>query len=116
MQDLTINDIIHYIEHNKQYIQKKREQIFRLIEDNHRLIEEYKKTNQTEFLKTAVQLQIDQIIPEIRNIRILNNEVVEMNTELVSNKKINTMFTYPVSLDKIDYINGEPESVVKFSK
>jgi hypothetical protein len=103
-------------EHIKESIHKKTEHIFRLIEDNHRLLEEYKKTNQTEFLNTAVQLQINEIIPEIKNIRMLKNEVVEMNRTEVSNKTINTLFTYPVSLSKIDFINGEPESVVKFSK
>lgn len=103
-------------EHNKEYIQKKSEHVFRLIEDNHNLIEEYKRTNQIEFLKTAIQLQINEIIPEIKNIQMLKNEIVEMNETTVSNKKINTLFTYPVSLSKIDFINGEPESVIKFAK
>jgi len=97
-------------------IADKNGQIFRLIENSRGLLEEYKKTQNTEFLKMAVELNIKEIIPEIKNLRTLKNEVMEIKVEMdkEQNQKIFTLFTYPVSLSNIDYNSGEPPRIVKF--
>ena len=96
-------------------IADKNGQIFRLIEKSRGFLDEYKKTQNPEFLKMAVELNIKEIVPEIQNLRTLKNEVMEVNVEIDNeNKKIFTLFTYPVLLSKIDYNSGEPQRVVKF--
>jgi hypothetical protein len=97
-------------------IADKNGQIFRLIEKSRGFLDEYKKTQNPEFLKMAIELNIKEIVPEIQNLRTLKNEVMEVNveTDKDENQKIFTLFTYPVLLSKIDYNNGEPQRVVKF--
>jgi hypothetical protein len=97
-------------------IADKNGQIFRLIEKSRGILDEYKKTQNPEFLKMAVELNIKEIIPEIQNLRTLKNEVMEINveTDKDENQKIFTLFTHPVLLSKIDYNSGEPQKVVKF--
>uniref|UniRef100_A0A6C0JEN0 Uncharacterized protein n=1 Tax=viral metagenome TaxID=1070528 RepID=A0A6C0JEN0_9ZZZZ len=94
-------------------INKKTEKIYLLIEKVRDLIKEYKKTENHRILKTAVDVQINELFPEIRNMKLLLNEVVELNQD--ESGKF-TIFNYPVALNKIDYDFGEKASVIKFQK
>ena len=91
----------------------KNEKLYRNIESSRQLINEYKTTGNDEFLKTAVQIYVKEMIPEIRSIRLLKHEVMELNMLNKTNNE-NTLFTYPVNLSKLDFNNGEPERVIKF--
>ena len=93
----------------RELIAKKSEKIYTLLENSNSLINEYKKTGNDEFLKMAMQIQVNEIKPEIRNMRMLKNEVMEMTDDGV-------LFTYPVLLSKIVYNVGEPERVINFMR
>jgi membrane-associated HD superfamily phosphohydrolase len=97
----------------KEMIQKKSETIYLLIEKIHDLLKEYEKTNNKSILKSAINMQINELYPEIRNMRLLKNEVLELNEEEEGKFKV---FTYPVALNKIDYDFGEKATVIKFNK
>ena len=94
-------------------IQKKSDTIYLLIEKIHDLLKEYEKTNNTSILKSAINMQINELYPEIRNMRLLKNEVLELNQYDENKYKI---FTYPVALSKIDYDFGEKATVLKFQR
>jgi hypothetical protein len=100
--------------HNKETIQKKDQIVFTLNERVKGLLEEYVKTDNHELLSEAVRVQVREIYPEIRNRRMLVNEVMELDRELVSNKEVFTIFKYPIELSKLDYHSGEKPRVLKY--
>ena len=106
-----LNDKNNELYHNrdkKELIDKKKSDIFVLIEKIRVLLAEYKMKNEPEILKTAVQMQVEELLPEIRNLRILQYEVLEMVDE--------TLIKYPVTLAKAENTFSEPPRVVKFIK
>ena len=104
----------YHNKHNKEMVIKKNHTIFELNEKVQQLLEEYIKTENPELLRPAVNIQINEIYPEIRNRRILENEVVELQSELVSNKEIFSIFKYPIDISKLDYHAGENPRVIKY--
>lgn len=100
----------------RESIIKKLGDIFRLIETNRELLVEYNKTQNPEILKTAMDIQVKEITPEIRNLRMLKHEIMEMDVEHVGYHDEHILIRYPMTLDKIEYLTGEPPRVQKFSK
>lgn len=97
-------------------IHEKQTKLFSLIEKNKELIDEYNKTNNREFLKAAVDLQVNEIANEIQNIRILKHEIMEMITQDTGTIfPLNTLFQSPVSISKLDYASGEQQRVISFT-
>jgi len=116
--------------HNENYnnpyknelIQTKKDAIYKYIENIQELLKEYEKTEKTELLKSAVYIQTKDLFPEINNLRLLTNEIMEMNYETVIgggfgvNPLINYyLFKNDVALSKNDFTFGEPPRVVQFS-
>ena len=98
----------------------KNEDVFKLIEKSNALIEEYKKTNNYEYLKAAVELQVKEIIPETRNIRMLKHHIMEMlksdeTMETPGHLPVYTLFQRPASIEQLDYKAGEQQRVIKFT-
>tara|TARA_B100000902_G_C27292189_1_gene907790 strand:- start:170 stop:1606 length:1437 start_codon:yes stop_codon:yes gene_type:complete len=94
-------------------------EVFVLKDDITQLLDEYKKTENKEILKNAVDTQITKIIPKMRNIHMLKNEI---NEELLmfakdSNKKnkIGHIFNYPILLNKLEYNLAEKPNVISFT-
>jgi len=107
----TILDNYNSLYNNKERkdaIIKKLGDIFKLIENNKILLEDYNKTNNREILLSALELQVKEIAPEIRNLRMLKHEIMEMDSE--------KLIRYPVTLEKTEHLTGEPPRVIKFVK
>ena len=109
----------HYVEqyhdpYKKEQIKKKNENIFILNEKVKSLIEEYVKTENPEILRLLVRIQVNEIYPEIRNRRMLENEVVELDSEIVKNREIFSIFKYPIEVSKIMKVVGEAPRVIKY--
>jgi hypothetical protein len=103
---------IHNNKEKKLTINKKITEVFRLVEHNRELLSEYQKTNNAEILMNSLDLQIKQIAPEIRNLRLLKHEVMEIDNE--TNRDEFKLIRYPNMLNTIDYLNGEPPRVIKY--
>jgi hypothetical protein len=65
----------------EELIHKKTKQIYGLIATIKDLINEYEKDSNRELLRTAIQIQIKELDPEIHNLRLLRNEINEMEME-----------------------------------
>jgi len=91
---------------------KKSNNIFILIEKIRDLLIEYDKTENPSVLKTAMDMQINELYPEMRNLRLLKNEVLELNEFKEDHFSI---FNYPCQLQKFDHNLGENPSVIKFT-
>jgi len=109
---LDFHNNIFNNETQKLAIEKKNGDLFRLIEQNEQLLQEFQTTNNVELLKTALDLQVNNILPEYRNLRILKHEIMEVNSN--EDTGLHTLFQYPTILSKLDYNIGEPENVISF--
>lgn len=99
--------------HKKEMLRKKSDEIFRIIEKIQDLLKEYETTENPSILKTAMDLQIKELYPEIRNSRLMKNEILELNEP---NENVYKIFTYPIALNKLDHVFGEKPTVIKFHK
>jgi hypothetical protein len=108
--------------HKKELIQKKSDAIYKYIENIRELLKEYEKTENKEILKSAVYIQTKDLLPEINNLRLLSNEVMEINYDVViaggfgATPLLNYyLFKNDVALSKNDFTFGEPPRVLHFS-
>jgi hypothetical protein len=57
-------------------------------------------------------MHVKELIPEIRNLRMLKNETMEVNKD----ESEYVLFQYPVEINKIEHNVGEPMRVIKFER
>jgi len=106
----------HADPHKQELIQRKKDKIFYYVENVRSLLAEYEKTGNRELLKTAVQMQVSDLIPEAQNLRLLTAELMEMNQKKHTNGKVeHFLFKNDVALTKLDHNIGEPARVIKFN-
>ena len=108
--------------HKLELINKKRDILFKYIENMRELLSEYNVTENKELLKSAVQLQVDDLLPEIKNLRLLMNEHMEMTEKRKTSGSFSKnieieyyLFKNEIALSKIDYVIGEPPRVIHFT-
>jgi hypothetical protein len=109
------NELFHSID-KKHLIGKKNDEVFHLIERVNALLKEYENTQNKELLKQAVHIQIKEIQPEIRNLRNLKYEIMELNEYTENYQRKYSVYQYPVEFSKLDSDFGEPARVIKFNK
>jgi tetratricopeptide (TPR) repeat protein len=73
--------LIYHDKVREEKIVKKNIEIYDLIRAIRELINEYKKNPNNELLKNAVKIQIEELNPEIHNLRMLKYEIMEMMME-----------------------------------
>tara|TARA_B110000967_G_scaffold210092_1_gene270535 strand:- start:8842 stop:10278 length:1437 start_codon:yes stop_codon:yes gene_type:complete len=108
---------------NKKEIQDKitalNNQVFLLKDDITQILNEYKNTNNKQLLKDAVNTQINEIIPKIRSIHMLKNEINEEYLSFAESKneklKIRSIFNYPILFKKLETNLAEPPNVISFT-
>jgi uncharacterized protein YoxC len=134
------NETMELIEKNNQLykdhirqdmIERKTHHIYDLISSIKELIQQYKKDGNGHLLKTAVEIQVNELNPEIHNLRMLKYEIMEMNyksykkmkkgadeggaeDEAQDIKESSLYQRYP-SLQKMEILMGKPPVVVKYS-
>jgi len=100
-------------EHKKKMVEDKLNQIFILKDKLSSLLKEYEISQNPLVLTSAMNLQINELYPEVRNLRLLKNEISELYEPEENKFKI---FNYPVLLENIDHDFGEKATVLKFQK
>lgn len=105
------NELFYSVD-KRHLIEKKNGEIFRINERIQALVKEYEKTQNKEILKQAVQMQIKELSPEIRNLRMLKNEITEVHKDEFEY----SLFQYPVEISKTEHNVGEPMRVIKFER
>jgi len=70
----------------EQLIKRKMEQVYKLIDAIKSLVMQYKKEGNPNILQTAVQMQVDELNPEIENLRRLKYEVMEMDENILTQR------------------------------
>jgi hypothetical protein len=116
----------------EELIHKKTKQIYGLIAAIKELVNEYEKSSNRELLRTAIQIQIKELNPEIHNLRLLRNEINEMEMESgklsgafdeegeeqQSSESRTNMYLVQkyTKLSGFENSMGRPPTVVKYSK
>jgi hypothetical protein len=90
---------------------KKMEKIYKYKEEIVGFSQEYEKTQNREFLVLAIEKMTKELYPEINNLRLLENEIMELYYD--DKEEVYTIFKYPVALSKIESCIGEPYRVIK---
>lgn len=113
---------LHASPHKAELVQRKKDMIFILTEKINGLLVEYGNTRNRELLKAAVELQVNELHPEIRNLRLFQHEVMEMNlfsdstgAEIFKYGLGRHLFQNDVALTKLEHTYGEPQRVIKYS-
>ena len=111
---------------------RKTQQIYDLMGSIKELIQQYEKDGNHQLLKAAVELQVQELNPEIHNLRILRYEIMEM--DMKKGKKVggnfgkeeeedseetvvfkeSALFQRYASLQKMQVFMGKPSNVVKY--
>lgn len=100
----------------KKALMTAQENLFTYIEKSKQLMDEYKKTNNKEFLKSATDLRVNEIKRELSTIRRLKYGIMEMIIQPTKKTfPINTLYQNPVSLDNLDYSSMEQQRVINFT-
>lgn len=93
-------------------IKQKKRELFKHIDENREIMEEFKQTNNKQLLKDYVSNNINNIQREARNLRYLENEIIEVNH--YKDENVFQVFKSEVALNKLESNAGEPLSVISF--
>lgn len=111
------NELYHDL-HKAELITKKREKIYKILAQIKSMIHEYKTDGHTTerqhsnyggstgLLRTAMEVYVNDLLPEVENLRRLKHDVNEMED--------NVVFQKGFSLQKLEYTYGDLPSVEKF--
>jgi len=108
---LTVYNDLYNNQHKTEMIQNKNESIHNIHKKIREMIDEYKNTQHKETLRTAIDTYINDLIPEINNIRRLKYEINEMEVDDEGN---DVLYQREIGLSNFEYIYGEKPSVSKF--
>jgi hypothetical protein len=109
--NLSIYNDLYNNSHKVEMIQKKNATIHDIHKKIRTMIDEYKNTEHKETLRTAIDVYIRDLIPEIDNLRRLKYEINEM---IVDDDGNDALYQREVALSKMEYTYGEHPSVSKF--
>jgi hypothetical protein len=91
----------------KEDIQKKQKQTFEISDQIQTVLNEYYKNDiNNEILKTAVNMYIRDLLPEIENLRRLKYDTVEVNDDILIQREVN--------ISKIEFSYGQIPMVERF--
>ena len=108
---LTVYNDLYNNQHKTEMIQKKNESIHNIHKKIREMLDEYKNKQHKETLRTAIDTYINDLIPEIDNVRRLKYEINEMEVDDEGN---DVLYQREIGLSNFEHIYGEPPSVSKF--
>lgn len=127
---LEKNNNLYKDEVREDMILRKTNHIYDLMNAVKELINQYNKDNNGNLLKTAIEIQVNELNPEIQNLRRLRYEIMEIKYSKQTKSSMNEnedteeevtynnsfLFQRYYSLQKLQTLTGKPPAVVKYSK
>lgn len=95
---------------------EKRFQIDEINANIEKLLKEYNSTGNREILNMAINIHVNELLPETRNLRYLLFELTEMDILEKNRENIHILVQNKNRLQKMDYTFNEPAKVIKFEK
>ena len=96
--------------HTNEKISEKSDQIFEINERIVALYKEYKETENPDILKMAMHIHTTEYLPEIKNLRLLNYEIMD----IVQKEDEYYLFQRHIGIHKQNFTFGEHPRVIKF--
>lgn len=93
---------LYFSNEKEEEIKNKINKVYEYLEDIKRILNEYKETNNEELLKDATQIHVENILPELRNMRQLKYETKEMIIDY--DKGISEVYQLPYNIEKLELI------------
>jgi hypothetical protein len=106
------HDELYNNPHKRELIMKKMEQVHEMKRRMKATLEEYEKTENRVLLKSAVEIYINELTPEMSNLGRLRYDICEME----EGETADTLYQSEVALAKMEYVYGDEPRVDKFSK
>lgn len=103
---LKMREELYFEEHRKEMVLAKGEKTNEILENIHTLMEEYKQSENPSLLKTAMELYIQDLLPEMENLRRLKYDMIEMED--------NTLIQWQAGLQKLENSYMDEPQVVHF--
>jgi len=115
---LKRNDEIYHDKHKQELIAKKQEKIYTLLARIKSMLQEYKTSERSQehqhatyggvtgILRTTMEIYVNDLLPEMENLRRLKYEIMEMEN--------NTLFQRAAGLTQLEYTYGDAPSVERF--
>ena len=103
---------IHFNPHKREMIRAKLAQIYELKNTMKKMLEEYDRDANESTMETISNIYVNEYMPELRNLRLLNYEVMEMNE---TDQMDYLLFQRDVALERDDIASGEKPRVVAFT-
>lgn len=94
--------------HKRELFRRKMDEIYEILGNVRGILDEYQKTGNREILKTAVQMQKDDLIPKTELLQQLKYEVMEMDDDKLVQREL--------PLSKLTFSYGEPAHIMKFTR
>jgi Leucine-rich repeat (LRR) protein len=101
---------IFFNEEKKEKMQKKIEHISKIQERFNDLILKYKRSDNREILKDAMNIYVNEIKPEMDNLQMIKYETMEIN----EHDNDSQLFQKEYRLDKLTFTIGSHPKVIKF--
>lgn len=108
LERLNYHNELYHNEHKKELISRKNTVIYEIQDKINAMLSEYSVSKNREILKTAINIYVFDLKPEIENLRRLKYDVMEVENDILYQNVI-----FP---SKIEYTYGEPPSVIQFTK
>jgi hypothetical protein len=97
---------MYFSKEKMEIIHKKSNKMNTILEEIKTMVDDYRENENPETLKTAMELYVHDLIPEVDNLRRLKYEMVEMEN--------NVLYQWPVGLQKMENNYLEYPEVVHF--
>jgi uncharacterized protein YbaR (Trm112 family) len=108
LERLNYHNELYHSEHRKELINRKNNIIYEIQEKINVMLKENLNTGNTEIIKTAMNIYVNDLKPEIENLRRLKYDVMEVEDDILYQN-----IAFP---SKIEYTYGEQPSVIQFTK
>ena len=108
LERLNYHNELYYSEHRKELISRKSNIIYEIQEKINVMLSENLNTGNTEVIKTAMNMYVYDLKPEIENLRRLKYDVMEVEDDI--------LYQNIILPSKLEYTYGEQPSVIQFTK
>jgi len=105
--DQVYNNIERYAD-----TQKKQEKVYEIQQEIGNLMTEYKETQNREVLIAAMEIQKNDLLPALQNLRWLKYDVMDMEEDFKTKESL--LVQHEVSLQHKDIVLGKDPKVIKF--
>ena len=96
----------------KSQTSKKQEKVYEIMQDIKSILDEYHEKNNRELLNAAVDMQIKDLIPALKNLRWMKYDTMFMEDN--NETGVSNLVQREVSVHHKDYLIGNEPSVLKF--